>query len=594
MTSSNKFLNIKKEDSYLAKFTHDTIIFAENLFKIIAKPFTHGGSSALEEYADDGNVEAISFCSEVLPFYCKSELIHRGDIFNVRFGHSCIFYKNSIYIYGGNQLSESFNSKLIKFSTETQIFSLVEGQTPPQSRYYATLNLVYSSALSEHCLFLFGGKRGKYITNDTYLFNLSNNSWKHMKVQFSPPPVFGHVSFKYKNIIFIHGGNMGNLNVNNDIWCYFEEEKKWVKIMSKDEYYKKEVYKPSARFFHSCSVCISNQGNDVRAFIFGGLNANNKCAEDTFWCYSLGNGKWTPIENSLGKVPVERFGHSSTVLNDRWFLLCGGYNFCWYSKSELLDIHAYDINLNTWSSLNVYGTPLVTHHFYGKIIQVDESGYFFIFGGLRNNETSSKIYKFTPLLASPYFKLLRDKIDEMERKVLYLEKNPLQLLNPSYGRDINEIKGTLSGISFTLVRYIQLASDINEKIKISNELAQSNYPQLAEKFEQYNKQYDSLVNRIDLLDSTLSVSDLDVRGGNENNLRKSSSSFTLSSEVSGEGSGQQSEQQSGQQGGQQRRSAERSADQRVVMPSAGGGGHTFTMRNAPSTGLPSLTLPSQQ
>lgn len=151
----------------------------------------------------------------------------------------------------------------------------------------------------------------------------------------------------------------------------------------------------------------------------------------------------------------------------------------------------------------------------------------------------------------PLGRLLRDKIDEMERKVLYLEKNPLQLLNPSYGRDINEIKGTLSGISFTLVRYIQLASDINEKIKISNELAQSNYPQLAEKFEQYNKQYDSLVNRIDLLDSTLSVSDLDVRGGNENNLRKSSSSFTLSSEVSGEGSGQQSEQQSGQQGGQQ-------------------------------------------
>ncbi|KJP85024.1 hypothetical protein AK88_05351 [Plasmodium fragile] len=534
MTSSNKFLNVKKEDSYLAKLTHDTIILADNLIKIITKPFTYGGSSALEEYADAGNVEAISFCSEVLPFYWKSEIIHMGDIFSVRYGHSCIFYKNSIYVYGGQGLSESFSSKLLKFNMETQIFSFVEERTPPQSRYYATLNLIYSSALKEQCLFLFGGKQGQYITNDTYMFNLSNNTWEHIKVQFCPPPVFGHVSFKYKNIIFIHGGNMGNLNVNNDMWCYFEEEKKWVKIMSKDEYYKKVVYKPSARFFHSCSLCISNQGNDVRAFIFGGMNANNKCAQDIFWCYSLTNGMWTPIKNSLGKIPVGRFGHSSTVLNDTWFLLCGGYNSSWYSKSDLLDIHAYDINLNTWSILNVYGTHLVTHHFYGKIVQVDASGYFLIFGGMNNNEKSNKIYNFKPILPSPYFKRLRDKVDEMERKVLHLEQNPLQLLNPSYGRDINEIKGTLSEISFILVRYIQLANDINEKIKISNELSISNYSQLAAKFEQYNKQYDSLVNRIDQLDSTLPDSDLDVRGDNENNLRKSSSSFTLSSEPSGE------------------------------------------------------------
>ncbi|GAW81026.1 kelch domain-containing protein [Plasmodium gonderi] len=539
--SSNKFLNTKKEDSYFAKFTQDTIIFAENLFKIISKPFYNGNWGTLEEYQDDGNVESISFCSEVLPFYCKSELLHQGDVFNARFGHSCIFYKNNIYIYGGNQLSESLNTKLVKFSTVTQIFNLVEEKKPPQSRYYATLNLIYSSELKEQCLFLFGGKRGKYITNDTYMFNLNNNTWECIKVKFSPPPFFGHVSFKYNNIIFIHGGNMGNLNVNNDIWCYFEEEKKWVKIMSKDEYYNKNICKPSARFFHSCSLCISNQGNDVKAFIFGGLNGNNKCVEDIFWCYSLNTGKWQKIQNSFGKIPVERFGHSSTVLNDRWFLLCGGYNFCWYSKSELLDICAYDISLNTWSSLNVYGTPPVTLHFYGKIIQVDDSGYFFIFGGLRNNGVSSKIYKYTPLLPTPYFRILQEKINQAEDKVNNLEKNPIKHMNPSYGKDINEIKTTLSGISFTLVRYIQLTSDINEKIKISNELAKSCYSQLSEKFEQYNKQFAALENRFNQMDLLLSDSDHDMHtnileGDSNGNVfqKKSSSSFTLFSEDNSE------------------------------------------------------------
>ncbi|KAI4838379.1 kelch domain-containing protein [Plasmodium brasilianum] len=495
---ANRFLNTKTEDSYIGKLTHDTIIFGENLFKVISKTFSNNKSITLNEYTDD-NIENISFCSEVLPFYCKSEIIHKGNIFNVRFGHACIFYKNNIYIYGGNQHIKNFNPKTIQFNVDTQVFKVVEEKKSPQIRYYATLNVIHSSEYDEECFFLFGGKRGKYITNDTYIFRLSNDSWEHIKLNFSPPPIFGHVSFMYKNIIFIHGGNMGNLHLNSNMWSYFEEEKKWVKILSKDEYYNKGIYKPSGRFFHSCAVCISNQGNDVKAYIFGGLNNQNKCVEDLFWSYSLNNGKWSKIENSYGKIPVERYGHSSTVLNDRWFVLFGGYNFSWYSKTELLDIHAYDINLNTWASLNVYGMPLVTHHFYGNIIQVDNSGYFFVFGGLRNNEACSKIYKFIPLLSSPYFKILRDKLEEMGERMLHLENYPRRTLSPIYSKEIKEIKNSLSDISFTLVRYIQLTCDINEKIKISNELSKNNYSYLSEKMEHNSKHFDSLVNRVEQL-----------------------------------------------------------------------------------------------
>ncbi|SBS91218.1 kelch domain-containing protein [Plasmodium ovale curtisi] len=517
--TTNKFLTLKTEDLYISKLTHDTIIFGENLFKIISGTFTSNRSATLYEHTDD-NTESISFCSELLPFYCKSEVIHQGDVFNVRFGHSCIFYKNTIYIYGGNQHVETFNSKLIQFNTDTNVFKIVDANKSPQSRYYASLDLIYSTEQNEDCLFLFGGKRGKYITNDTFMYHINSNTWEHVKMQFSPPPLFGHVSFKYKNIIFIHGGNMGNLSVSSDIWSYFEEEKKWVKIMSKDEYYNKSAYKPSGRFFHSCSVCVSNQGNDVKAYIFGGLNDTNKCAEDLFWSYSLNNGKWKKIDNSFGKIPIQRYGYknkfcsrstrrttnhsyliTSTVLNDRWFLLCGGYNFSWHSRPQLLDLYAYDISLNTWSNLNVYGMTLVTHHFYGNLIQVDESGYFFIFGGLRNNEASCKIYKFTPLVVSPFFNVLKDKINEMKKSVHYLENNPRKSLNPTYSKDINEIKNSLSGISFTLVRYVQLINDLNEKIKISNELAKNNYSYLSEKLEHDNSYFDSLVKRIQQLDS---------------------------------------------------------------------------------------------
>ncbi|CRH00127.1 kelch protein, putative [Plasmodium relictum] len=499
--TTNRFFNLKRDDSYLAKITHDTIVYGENLFKIISKTFTNHKPEIKNEITRDSS-DSISFCSEVLPFYCKSEVIHQGSIFNVRFGHSSILYNNFIYIYGGNQQISNFDPKLIQYNIDTQIFKKIDEINQPKPRYFATLNLIYSSELNEHCLFLYGGKRDSYITNDTYIFIINKSTWKRINTEFSPPPLYGHVSFKYKNIVFIHGGYMGNSKTNNDIWCFFEEEKKWVKVMSKREYYKRDASKPYGRYFHSCALCISNQGNDIKVYIFGGLNDNHKCVQDVFWSYSLNNGKWNHIKNSIGEMPMERFGHSSIVLNGRWFIVFGGYNSTWYCKPQLLDIHAYDIKLNTWSNLNVYGMSPVTHHFYGNIVQMDENGYFFVFGGLRNNEPCSNVYKYTPLFASHYFKILNNKIDELHKRVDSVGINPKKVLNPLLRKEIKEIKEFLSGITLTFVRYIQLISDINEKVKISNKLAKIDYSRLSKRFESHEKYYQDLKRRIQALDNT--------------------------------------------------------------------------------------------
>ncbi|CRG96306.1 kelch protein, putative [Plasmodium gallinaceum] len=537
--TTNRFFNIKKDDSYLTKFTHDTIIFGENLFKIISKTFTNDKCEILNEFAGE-NSDSISFCSEVLPFYCKSEVIHQESIFNVRFGHSSIFYNNFIYIYGGNQKISNFNSKLIQYDIGTQIFKRIEEINPPKPRYFATLNLIYSSELNEYCLLLYGGKRNSYITNDTYIFIISKNTWKHVKAKFSPPPIYGHVSFKYKNVIFIHGGNMGNSETNSDIWCFFEEENKWVKVMSKSEYYKRNTSKPCGRYFHSCAICVSNQGNDIKAYIFGGLNNNNKCVEDVFWSYSVSNGKWNQIKNSIGEMPVERYGHSSIVLNGRWFVIFGGFNLRWYHKAQLLDIHAYDIKLNTWSNLNVYGMLPVTHHFYGNIVQIDENGYFLIFGGLRNNIPCSNVYKYTPLFASHYFKILHNKLDELHEKIESFETNPKKSLNPLFRKEINELKKSLSGITFTFVRYIQLISDINEKIKISNKLAKINYSRLSAKFESQEKYYKDLIKRTQALNDSTTDSSCEFKEGlskessEKENLINQCSSSSFSSQDNNE------------------------------------------------------------
>ncbi|ETW60620.1 hypothetical protein PFMC_03321 [Plasmodium falciparum CAMP/Malaysia] len=113
--TTNKFLLLKKEDSYLSKLTHETVIFGENLYKIVSKTLSSSSTDPLNQTSNE-NLDSISFCSELLPFYCKSEIIHQGDIFNVRFGHSCLIDKHIIYIYGGNQDIKSYNTKLIEFN----------------------------------------------------------------------------------------------------------------------------------------------------------------------------------------------------------------------------------------------------------------------------------------------------------------------------------------------------------------------------------------------------------------------------------------------------------------------------------------------
>ncbi|EAA22281.1 hypothetical protein [Plasmodium yoelii yoelii] len=112
--TTNKFLITKTENSYISKFTHNAIIFGENLFNIISNSFINNYEALYN--SQDNNIENISFCSEALPFYCKSEIIHNENIFNSRFGHSCILYKNNVYIYGGNQYADCCNHNLIRFN----------------------------------------------------------------------------------------------------------------------------------------------------------------------------------------------------------------------------------------------------------------------------------------------------------------------------------------------------------------------------------------------------------------------------------------------------------------------------------------------
>ncbi|VWU49537.1 kelch domain-containing protein, putative [Hepatocystis sp. ex Piliocolobus tephrosceles] len=496
--SNNDFLIDKTEYSYISELTYDTIIFGENLFKVLF-------NKTKEKITDVGNNNphnfvTISFCSDFLPFFCKSEVVHKQNLFKYRFGHSSILYKNSIYIFGGKQQVPTERVNFVKFDIDTYEFEALHNDKTPIGRYFFTLNLIHSSKHRANCFVLFGGKKNRYVTNDTYMYRIDKNSWEHLNPEISPPPLYGHVSFQYNNVILIHGGNIGQRNLSSNIWCYFEKENKWANIMSQDEYMKKPVEKPDGRFFHSCSLCVINQGLDVNVYFFGGLNKNNECVDDVFWLYSLNIGKWKQIKQSFGDVPSKRFGHSSIVIKDRWFLVYGGYSQSWYNKRELLDIHAYDIILNTWSKLKVYGMTLTTHHFYGGIVKVDESGYFITFGGLRDNAISSNVYKFTPLLITPYYQKLKNEIEEVNKKIQCMELMPRTQLSTTHIKEFDEIQEALNTATFTLSRYIQLIDDVNDKIRFSNDLAIYDNKTLSGKINKNYKYYESLIKRVEKLD----------------------------------------------------------------------------------------------
>jgi leucine-zipper-like transcriptional regulator 1 len=123
-----------------------------------------------------------------------------------RHSSSAIVYDGSMYVFGG--YDGNCKADLHRFNFETNTWSEIKKTSNncwPRERYRT------SSTLYKDHMYLYGGHDGSKQLEDFWAFNLKTFKWKVIDVKPNLPSLRdSHVTFIYKDSLYIHGGSSAN------------------------------------------------------------------------------------------------------------------------------------------------------------------------------------------------------------------------------------------------------------------------------------------------------------------------------------------------------------------------------------------------
>ncbi|WP_455392020.1 Kelch repeat-containing protein [[Eubacterium] cellulosolvens] len=215
---------------------------------------------------------------------------------------------------------------------------------------------------------LYGGSDNAMILNDTWVYDLSDNSWTEKSPATGPglrrdndmAGVYGT-----DQVVFFGGYN--GTSGFNDTWIYDLSANTWTERFPTNS--------PSRRYYHKMS---SVYGTD-KVLLFGG--AYGATIFDDLWEYDLSANTWTN-KNPSGSTPKGRIGHGMAGINGNDnIVMYGGYNLTSYYLS---DTWAYDLSANTWTDKSPSTSPgAIDSHSMASISTDDKV---MLFGGFDNTK----------------------------------------------------------------------------------------------------------------------------------------------------------------------------------------------------------------
>lgn len=277
-----------------------------------------------------GNIEGIEGC-----WTGMSE----GD--PIRFSHGMVYHGNSglMVTFGGHHSYSMINSTYT-FNVTTKAWNRVAlAPTPPRRDWFA---MAYDSRADR--VVVFGGTIGEYIyANDTWTYDLRNDTWKNVTPASSPPArEMGQMVYDERNGLMIlyggHGKSGGYGVAYNDTWAYNVSANSWTEL--------KPANPPKGRYLHSTAY---DSGSGLMVLFGGGLNAEYN---DT-WVYEYATNTWT--EKNPATRPAPRKMHSMDY--DQGLgatLLFGGFV---QNQGCQNDLWAYNVTRNDWTLIEPPSGP---------------------------------------------------------------------------------------------------------------------------------------------------------------------------------------------------------------------------------------------
>ena len=253
-----------------------------------------------------------------------------------RGGASVVYVDNKMVFFGGH-FFEGDNK--FTYLDETWVLDVEKlkwrkincnGQIPGP-RYGHSAQLIGSR------MFIFGGKGPSGVLyKDVFFLDLETWIWVSVKaVSAGPSPRFFQACETVGRKIVIHGG-WDNDEVLNDLWIFNTDSFSWMQP-------RMAGFAPTPRYGHTISLAP-----DGRLFVLGGVTLDPKTSipkyNDDIRVLDTETMIWTRPRVD-GHNPTGRFGHTSTVIDDKIVMFGGwGRGGC-QTRESVHDNRAYSVQV---------------------------------------------------------------------------------------------------------------------------------------------------------------------------------------------------------------------------------------------------------
>lgn len=242
--------------------------------------------------------------------------------------------RDSIVLFGGIYNGGTRLNDTWIYDLNNNTWSMVQTINSPSRRNMQVM--VYDSASDR--IILFGGEDMYGLEDETWIFDIQNNTWTKMNVTSKPHARYWsdmiYDSKRDKVLLF---GGMDFNGYDDYTWEYDYNSNAWTNASM--------IVSPSPRWGHSMTY-DSNNGNTI---LFGGHSGG--ASNDETWVSDFGNHTWKRID--LWKSPSPRwFASMSYDSRQDRTILFGGFNG-W----NLDDTWSYNYNTNNWTEMFPHNHP---------------------------------------------------------------------------------------------------------------------------------------------------------------------------------------------------------------------------------------------
>jgi hypothetical protein len=232
-----------------------------------------------------------------------------------------IWATDKVVLFGGNTESGLSNETWL-YDLSDDVWVLLKPPFYPDSREYHEMEPVYN----DDKVILFGGFNGSDYLKDTWVYDLSDNLWVLSEPIQNPSPRKGHemATFYGTDKMLFFGGNESGITLRGDTWTYTLSSNEWNE-QSPDS------GAPTPRTGHGMAGFYDTD----KAILFG--------PDDQTWIYDLSDNEWTLKPTTIQPSPRGVTHVMAPVFNDDKVVLFGGGYTVNGTNFNLDDTWVYDL-----------------------------------------------------------------------------------------------------------------------------------------------------------------------------------------------------------------------------------------------------------